>query len=401
MSGKSKISEETLLGLHSRGIHPRDIGERLGVSQSSVEYQLKLRGLAWKPAKGGKPAVLTDEQEKALVDLYLTGMGATSLSRQFAVNKRTVYNILNRRGVGTRSVESRRKTYDKVPRISERDRHISSSFSSIKSIPELANALGIPEATVRYSLAKQGLLQPDSQTASVRQKQYTPVVIDHRRDRDTALRHDAFDILTPEACYWIGFILADGCVSATIDKTPRIMIRLHQDDAYHLERFLRWLGSSNSVTKGDVETFGSLRRYCSIAVSSRRLSSRLAELGIVESKHGRYVIPSLSESPDFWRGAVDGDGSISATGKGLYLSGSKGVVDCWAAYCDRCLGEPNTVRVDIQSKHGGCWIGRVRRVVDVREMLRILYYPEAVALDRKMARAQQKKDTRGEPLVSS
>ena len=148
------------------------------------------------------------------------------------------------------------------------------------SIAEVAKNLGFTEPGMRGLLVRRGVVL--------------------RRTVHT-LRHDAFDLLTPEACYWLGFLFADGCVTYRAGHLPQISVGLAQRDREHLVSLRTFLGSTSSISAPS-PTHGS----CQFSVRSARLAERMTALG-------RYDGPldeRLTESRDFWRGVVDGDGSI-------------------------------------------------------------------------------------------
>jgi DNA-binding CsgD family transcriptional regulator len=387
MSGKSKIPDAELLALHAKGLHPSEIAPHLGVHRSTVEHALLARGLTWEKRTGGIHK-LTEEQVQEICTRYQAGEGATSLARDFGVDKRAIYHWLNKVGGGTRTVASRRRaTTGRTSRLSERDMEIAVSYAAGEGIEAIAARLECHESTVRYSLSKQGAFQAEDRSTAVRQSVRVPVPPEDRHDHDPGLRHDAFDTLTPEAAYWAGFILADGCLSCPIDRTPRIMMGLHKGDEDHLRTFAQWIGTERQPFDAHPVTFGKQRNITRLQITSRQLMQRLNLLGITEGKEGRAVVPSLAASRDFWRGLVDGDGSIRPDGTGVYLSGQIGILEGWARFCDEVCKDTGCVLIRIQAQHQGCFVGRVRSVPHSRKVLRHLYQGATVALARKAQRA--------------
>lgn len=116
--------------------------------------------------------------------------------------------------------------------------------------------------------------------------------------REYPLREDAFDELSSEGCYWLGWLASDGHVSNRV-----VGLTVQHDDAEILRRFLAFLGCpERPISRG---TKGS----SSVAVTSARLVERLQELGIGERKSLNIrVAEPLAQSVDFWRGEFDGDG---------------------------------------------------------------------------------------------
>ena len=134
------------------------------------------------------------------------------------------------------------------------------------------------------------------------------------------VRSDAFDILTPEALYWIGFLYADGSIEKLF---PVIALALAEVDKGHLEKFNQFLGGCLNVKdvtpkkadrnlKGQVTFGGKMFR---VKVADRQLYDRLKHLGFTNNKT-HTIVPHdlLKMSRDTWRGIIDGDGWIT-TGK--------------------------------------------------------------------------------------
>lgn len=122
---------------------------------------------------------------------------------------------------------------------------------------------------------------------------------------------NAFDHITEESAYWIGFLMADGNISYRHDGSPEISLVLNKKDKEHLIKFKSFLKSQHSFTS----------ILCNDAI---RFSIR--SLKIVNDLKKNNVIPNkslIAKAPDcllfnrhFWRGVIDGDGSI-----GIYPSG--------------------------------------------------------------------------------
>lgn len=125
------------------------------------------------------------------------------------------------------------------------------------------------------------------------------------------------NIDTEEKAYWLGFIMADGCISTSNKRTPnnRLHIILKQDDIDHLYKFKDDIQFSGEVKRGEIHDKRGFTTYkAEIKINSKQLCSDLMALGVVSRKTGKEKIPS--EIPDdlirhFCRGFFDGDGSIA------------------------------------------------------------------------------------------
>jgi hypothetical protein len=128
--------------------------------------------------------------------------------------------------------------------------------------------------------------------------------------------------LSAEAAYWIGLLLADGCLSdrlkqrkdGTFARTIRLSLSLKHQDIEHIKKFRQFLKSDATI--GTHDGWSSIGRDHSaqINVNASGFESRLRELGITPRKTATASAPSeLLYSRDFWRGVIDGDGSVGIT----------------------------------------------------------------------------------------
>jgi len=156
--------------------------------------------------------------------------------------------------------------------------------------PQIARDFGIDPTNIRGILRRRGVRMRTNSEAQTR----------------LPLNHEAFDVLTPEAAYWCGFIAADGTICQR-SGAAEVAIVLARKDAGHLRKFRDFLGSGHAITPvapgGYPGSTGSVR----FSVRSQRLANRLTELGV---KSGP-VANELASSRDFWRGVVDGDGWVT------------------------------------------------------------------------------------------
>jgi len=131
-----------------------------------------------------------------------------------------------------------------------------------------------------------------------------------------ALDDGYFDSIDTEGkAYWLGFITADGCVqTGTVGANGwlrnQLSVKLKESDAGHLEKLKSALSAESPVRLVPQATLSS--GAAEIAVTSGRLVESLISLGVGPRK-------SLSVQPwigpdelmrHYWRGMVDGDGTL-------------------------------------------------------------------------------------------
>lgn len=205
-------------------------------------------------------------------------------------------------------------------------------------------------------------------------------------------RHDAFaDAVGSEAAaYWVGLLMADGCVSHG-RHSRYVILGLGAGDADHVERFREFLGAGQRLRKTRGGGFGPSRGV-QLAVASRRLVEDLARYGVVPRKTRTARVVGLEMNRHFWRGVIDGDGSIHLGVRAggrlkprpvLQLTGSQDLVSQFADYASAVAGaaaRPHRSR--------GAWALSVSCSPATR-LLNHLYGDCSVSLPRKLEAARQ------------
>jgi len=124
---------------------------------------------------------------------------------------------------------------------------------------------------------------------------------------NTDLREDAFETITPESAYWLGFLYTDGSISGDEREGYTTELLLQRGDKGHIEKYRDFMRSSSKVE--DVKPAGRLASR--LRIGSKRIHDSLKALGFTNEK-SYDAIPheSLQNSRDFWRGCIDGDGGV-------------------------------------------------------------------------------------------
>lgn len=137
--------------------------------------------------------------------------------------------------------------------------------------------------------------------------------------RKNTLNESYFDEIDTELkAYFLGFIMADGCVTITSksNKFPnRLVVSISSADRVILEKFKEDINYSK-----DIEDYiPSLSTYANyqmsrITINSKHICNKLSHLGVTKNKTGNETIPNISEDliPHFIRGFFDGDGTATA-----------------------------------------------------------------------------------------
>lgn len=203
------------------------------------------------------------------------------------------------------------------------------------------------------------------------------------RHRKCSLNESAFETITEESAYWIGFLTADGCITQNKHRPnsqPMLKVNLGLSDLTQLQKLKSFLGYSGAITI--------CAKYCCLSVSSRRIVRDLEGYGVVLHKSRRTMAHGLLErNRHFWRGVVDGDGGIYIKAANnypsLYLAGSEQLLRQFASYVllaglTKNLPTIRLCRSIMQLAVAG------KQAVNIIEHL---YYDIHISLDRKQALA--------------
>jgi hypothetical protein len=290
-----------LLGRYRAGVSPGEMAPELGVHRSTLVKFLHEHGLSPEEVQHGGRDDVSPEIERAIVDEWNPiGNGTTLVGRKFGYCKKTIRNVLARNGIEL--------TSDKGFRL--------------------------------------------------------PV------------RHGVFDVLTPEAAYWVGMLMADGCVSVkrspkeSWNLSPQLILCLHRDDEHHIRRFQEFIGATrHAISQGENDLSWELRGWGNslwsrLAVASQAMCNRLTILGVTEAKtFTAKASPEVAMDRDFWRGVIDGDGTVACNQSYLNILGSINLCNQFMFYLDTTF--PG-VRYHL-AERPGCWqVGVVRRYLPGR-----------------------------------
>jgi transposase-like protein len=239
-------------------------------------------------------------------------------------------------------------------------------YTSGESTLQIGQRLQVSPATVNRWLHRRG------------------VVLRGPRETSTKCQicHNSFDELTPDAAYWIGFLFADGSVSSC-GQSGTVSVRISECDRDHLVKLRAFLGSTHTISAGPAGNYGGYpsRPSARFSVRSARLAQQLLSLGRYEGP----INDTLIQSCDFWRGVVDGDGSLGILATGyayLGLVGSHRLLEAFLLFLKgNGLGARMTIRSDktiFQVATAG---------YTAEKIVSFLYRNAEVALDRKAASA--------------
>jgi len=367
----SSEQEKEIGQLYTEGLSEKTIGKRYGVSYDTIARALSRQGVEVRLPSGAR--AFSDEQEQEIAQLYLDGVSSASLSEKYEVSVPTIISAIVRQG-GIIPVSFTKKiAMGIVP-----GEEIGKLYLGGLSTERIGEKYGVSHHTIIKALSRQG--------------------IETRSRHDAGMKHslneNAFDVLTPGSAYWAGFLLSDGNVHfPKAGGQPVVAIGLNVKDKKHVEKFRSFLESSHKIYYGN-------HNNVSLAVSSQKLADSLSEYNIVPRKSFIATAPdALIDNYNFWRGEIDGDGSVAINKNGVplvKLYGAKPIVNQFSKFIKSY--EPECRATVLPS--GSIWQATAYGRYAVH-ILYLLYHDASVSLNRKAATARKIDERFGNKLTRS
>jgi len=184
---------------------------------------------------------------------------------------------------------------------------------------------------------------------------------------------------TEDKAYFLGFIVADGCVHCTnnikiIQKEPDIL--------YEFKEYIKFEGPV---------FFSKKRNIASIGVSSDKMKNDLEKLGVFSNKTMVIKYPKINKELEshFMRGVFDGDGCISihhdkrdASERGQ-VNICSGSIEFINQYVDNLVEYANVKKNNIRCPKGTYHVIDWGGLTDVENIYKFFYKDATVFLERK------------------
>ncbi len=158
-----------------------------------------------------------------------------------------------------------------------------------------------------------------------------PHVEDKFYNTNYSINQDAFKDIDTESCaYFTGWLLSDGYICP---NNKYISLAIQSGDVEILEKFKEYLNSNNKILSREHDT-GSLSN--SFTFSDKAIVTRLRSLGLENSKSLNENCPEIFKyNHHFWRGYLDGDGSIyrGKSAVRVEMHGGSSICEDFQNYC--------------------------------------------------------------------
>ena len=406
---------QQFIDLYQAGKNTPEIAELTGRSLRAVCYSLKGAGIE---LRAEQPAKATPEVEEQVLRLYQDGKFRSEVAEAIGVSEASVTNILRRLGVEPDWFDVGRRTRwaaltgdpSKQPTWvgEEAEKLILALYEEDVLWEEIASEVGVSIKTVANVLGRHGITASRWFKATPQQRLKAmqllaagagPSAISGATGlAEAAIRkftaHNRPSLFravdTPEKAYWLGFLNADGAILGVNPGTLRLQVALARKDREHLAKLRAFLGIEREIWDYEARTIGDvLRPYSRLICQERPVVMDLVRHGILPNKTGAekpWTVGSPDLMPHYWRGMVDGDGSVPGKSFTVTLAGSYEVVSAFVGWARVLCGTGiNPTRDKRSPDH---WRAIMGGRADVLEMLHVLYDDAPVALDRKKALAE-------------
>lgn len=202
------------------------------------------------------------------------------------------------------------------------------------------------------------------------------------------LNHDYFEnINTEDKAYFLGFIVADGCINS---KTSQVsIIQKETDILYKFKECIEFEG--NIFTKSDKS------KCSSLTVSSTKMKSDLHNLGIYPAKTMIVKYPNIPKELEnhFMRGVFDGDGCISIRKPGKRDKAGRGQVNICSGSKDfieeyvNILEKYGITRNKVRCPRGTYYVIDWGSFTDIEKFYEYFYRDATVYLERKKIKFEE------------
>lgn len=286
LKNKRLPDEKVDIVLNNKDKYVRIISKMSGFCKATVKKILNKNNIRPKLKSELKEKQIIRRNKRILKD-WDKGFSKEKISNNYSISHSMISNILRN------NKNKINRPYPEKKKLSADDkRFIVRSYDS-RTSSDIAGVLGINRGTVTKVWYDEGLQGKDT--------------------RQYYCNFDYFkDVNKPEKAYWLGFIMADGCVYKREGHQGLLQIILQNNDVEILQNFNDAIKSEYPINnienkEGD--------KYCALSITSDEVCNSLIRVGIKPNKTWGTSL-KLGKLPkkywfDYLTGFFDGDGCIS------------------------------------------------------------------------------------------
>lgn len=302
------------------------------------------------------------------IELYRQGLSVKEIGKKFNISITAIYYVLRKFGVKSNRNIRFSKSQEKQIIILYKNPKIKLDY--------ICKKFKINETTI-YAMCRRNSVSTKLKLAT------------------SKLNHFYFNkIDSEEKAYWLGFLMADGCVSTR----DRIIFFLHERN--QIVKFKQSLScKSNIQIRKYRKKNDKISKNFGIEFNSKIMANNLKEYGVIQRKTTRESFPEKyipnNLIDHFWRGAVDGDGWISnpkwmikkryKQPFGIGLCGCKIFVESFKSWCQKFVSTNANVK---KCSKGNCYEFNLVGMNAIK-LISILYDGSNIYLNRKYKTANR------------
>jgi len=199
------------------------------------------------------------------------------------------------------------------------------------------------------------------------------------------------DLCQSKIAYMIGFIMSDGNLYKQSRNRGKLSVEIQKQDAHILKEIAFLVDCNYSIIERTRNT-NFKENYTSTRLNIYDLKFRkeLKRVGVPEGK--KYDICDVPLVPyseiDFWRGIIDGDGSVGITSQNIpfvsLITNSENLAISYLKFLEKYLNIKKTSTRNNRDKNFNIMVTKE----DAQKLVNILYYEECICLQRKLQKSK-------------
>ena len=289
-----KIPENILKEIQKKfenGQNLTQLGKEYGINRKLISVELK--ELGYKIQRG-----YSDDIIQEAIALYEKGHSIRSIAQQLHVDSHQIGKKLAELGIREMAKPTDKNKWFVE---TEQARQIKNRYEQGMSISQLAKQIGKSTNYIHRILDHYGICQTN------------------RLNRKYCFDETIFSNIDTEAkAYWLGFLMADGCINRISNVPQSVELSLQERDKATVQAFADFINATPPIPLKIKHTKIGQNAY-RICVSSKILAADLVSHGCVIKKSLILQFPNFIKDSDllrhFMRGYFDGDGTIYAPKK--------------------------------------------------------------------------------------
>lgn len=293
--------------------------------------------------------------DQEIVNMYLSGLSSRKIADKTMISSTQIRRILDRNNIEKRTL----KTDTNI------ENDIFKRYINGENSEALAKEFKINPSTIcRIIKRLGGIIRPPQENK-----------------RKYKIEHSYFKTINTETkAYFLGFLMADGCVHQTHNS---FKLEVHEQDIDILEKLINVLFLEEKPKIGTDRTI-----YKYIDITSKTIKDDLIKYGCVPNKTFKLDhIPEINHLNHFLRGFFDGDGCI-------YISPENRITIIFTGYTRflECINEylnKNNINTNLSLVKENVSELRICKQYDCIQILNLLYKNCTIYLNRKYSLYQK------------